>query len=1167
MKKIFTTLLVAAMTLTAFASGEFTICGVTITKDVIDAGIVDSLNRLPNTTVSGSIDYDSVNHVLTFGYVSLKSNVSPIITLTDSANVEGKEVIFRVYGSATLETTSSWYSRIILTEGAHTNSRLRILGVNRGSMLILKGTADYAMFLPTTVSIENMIVDVEKGKVGTNGKSGVLTLDRTNLEIHDEDSWAFGGLYGLTLKKCTLVEPEGAEVTDSFNGNSGSYGVNRPDGNTDPIVFMREPEYGDTIRYTYKGQTWVYKITSVDGHEAELVHEGSLDYYWHWTSTEHDPIGAFVVPDSVEDWFGNKYAVTTMCMSAFNDCDQLTSIDFSDNKHITLIPRAAFRNCTALQEVIFSDVVEELYDYAFDNCPLLTSIDFKKIKIIGPWTFLGSNIEWVHIPASVTQISSQTGLFDHAIGMSCEPGGHFVAMRGCLFTSDVTKLISLPFGLGADAEIHIPSTVTSAIYGSMSDFKGTLYINSKIDFEYHDSRNSPSGDVVLGCGLTEYYTTGNYAGTEGEFASVQSMTEQLQWNVYAVSTTQGTVAITDTTDCNAVTVTLSDVPEGYTFVNWNNGSTELTTTCEVTSDTLILANVKKNIGVGDTFTANTVEGVSVTYKVLTKEAGNMTVQVGDYSTGTRPNAIDKYTSGVVTIPDSAVYFDEKFEVVRVAQYAFWTCNSVTALHLPNTITKIDALGVDELTGVKEVNIPNKLENLGRYNFAYLYELKSITIPSSVKYIEYGVFSFNNKLEEIVDWNPSNIERMGRIQWASSSPIRSNSDYFQEEHGYRYMGDIAIDLPNSQDIEVKEGTRIVVGGSAIPACKNISIPSTVEALSSGVIYQCALLETCTIKAVTPPVVYNAYEVETEEDASWLRAYTSSSLKQYGNTPTPEDVKYFVPKAGIATYKADEKWNMLDLRPIEGWTVSFRDHNGNNIIQPQQVQQGSRPAIIPTEVEPYYTYDFMYIFANAWDTTVVNLGDTIYTARYTPQDLPIYKVYFHETQEDAEAQTTNVGFTKVQHGHAVEEDVLAAQVAAIEPRECEEITDWAGGNIENVTSEQHVYPIWGDGFYDITFFDPLANAPIVVRENVECGEIVVAPEAPKHEGKRFEGWDDLTWQTTRRYKGDLTVNAIYVDEGQGIESVESKVESRKTIRDGVLYIERNGKTYNAQGGLVE
>ena len=43
---------------------------------------------------------------------------------------------------------------------------------------------------------------------------------------------------------------------------------------------------------------------------------------------------------------------------------------------------------------------------------------------------------------------------------------------------------------------------------------------------------------------------------------------------------------------------------------------------------------------------------------------------------------------------------------------------------------------------------------------------------------------------------------------------------------------------------------------------------------------------------------------------------------------------------------------------------------------------------------------------------------------------------------------------------------------------------------------------------------------------------------------------------------------LDLPQGIEEVQGdKVQSTKLLRNGLLYIERNGKLYNAQGALME
>jgi len=145
--------------------------------------------------------------------------------------------------------------------------------------------------------------------------------------------------------------------------------------------------------------------------------------------------------------------------------------------------------------------------------------------------------------------------------------------------------------------------------------------------------------------------------------------------------------------------------------------------------------------------------------------------------------------------------------------------------------------------------------------------------------------------------------------------------------------------------------------------------------------------------------------------------------------------------------------------------------------------------------------------------------------------------------------------------------------------------------------------------------------IKTEEVEHGKSATAPEPPVVEGWTFAGWDkafnvvksDLTVQATytqntmgqniitallsqlkQQYqltpgtfliswfvrstddKGqaisnwaegevfELTIN----DPGQGVEDVESETDRvRKEMRNGLLYIIRNGRTYDANGKLIQ
>ena len=87
---------------------------------------------------------------------------------------------------------------------------------------------------------------------------------------------------------------------------------------------------------------------------------------------------------------------------------------------------------------------------------------------------------------------------------------------------------------------------------------------------------------------------------------------------------------------------------------------------------------------GEQFTWNTVEGVPVTYTIISEE--QKTCKVG-YTyvkkEGTR-RAIDVSTSGPVTIPSTA----NGYSVKEVSAYAFYECENLSSVVIPNGVTYI-----------------------------------------------------------------------------------------------------------------------------------------------------------------------------------------------------------------------------------------------------------------------------------------------------------------------------------------------------------------------------------------------------------------------------------------------------------------------------------------------
>ncbi|MBQ7698552.1 MAG: leucine-rich repeat protein [Paludibacteraceae bacterium] len=101
-----------------------------------------------------------------------------------------------------------------------------------------------------------------------------------------------------------------------------------------------------------------------------------------------------------------------------------------------------------------------------------------------------------------------------------------------------------------------------------------------------------------------------------------------------------------------------------------------------------------------------------------------------------------------------------------------------------------------------------------------------------------------------------------------------------------------------------------------------------------------------------------------------------------------------------------------------------------------------------------------------------------------------------------------------------------------------------------------------FFDVTFFD--YDGTELKTEQVSKGSAATAPEDPTREGYTFKGWDKAFDVITE----DLTVTAQYVqNDPTGILSPTLRKEGEKVLRDGVLYILRDGKMYNTPGAHVQ
>ena len=94
-----------------------------------------------------------------------------------------------------------------------------------------------------------------------------------------------------------------------------------------------------------------------------------------------------------------------------------------------------------------------------------------------------------------------------------------------------------------------------------------------------------------------------------------------------------------------------------------------------------------NAEVGQVFTSDSLEGIPITFLVLTEEGNTGMVQVGIGEWGT--TAISAFTAGKVSIPSTVTNGGKTYTVTTIGSSAFEYCYMLESVIIPDSVTRID----------------------------------------------------------------------------------------------------------------------------------------------------------------------------------------------------------------------------------------------------------------------------------------------------------------------------------------------------------------------------------------------------------------------------------------------------------------------------------------------
>lgn len=196
----------------------------------------------------------------------------------------------------------------------------------------------------------------------------------------------------------------------------------------------------------------------------------------------------------------------------------------------------------------------------------------------------------------------------------------------------------------------------------------------------------------------------------------------------------------------------------------------------------------------------------------------------------RPKSSGMYVGNVV-IPESISYKGNTYSVTSIGWGAFYLCNELTSVTIPNSVLIIDNSAFSSCSGLTSITIPNSVTSIGSFAF-YGCSITSVTIPNSVISIGNNAFSGCDNLILLCSIPPKAQGAIGvdTIEVPIGCTVKyANTEYWNQVDCIYAKDGEDVYCPVMPDVAV-QGEKIVrvVGidneGIEVPTNKTIEVQS-------------------------------------------------------------------------------------------------------------------------------------------------------------------------------------------------------------------------------------------------------------------------------------------------------------------------------------------------------
>ena len=912
--------------------------------------------------------------------------------------------------------------------------------------------------------------------------------------------------------------------------------------------------------------------------------------------------------------------VTSIGQYAFQNCSGLENVIIKNNgkiglkafegsstgnpatyviSNVGLIDESAFANCSAMKTLTVDSCVGNISQYAFQKCSSLENVTIKNSGTIGMSTFESSS---TGNPA--TYVISNIGLIEESAFANCS------AMKNLTVNSSVTTIGQYAFQNCSGLEnvtIKNNGMIGASAFESSSTGNPATYVISNIGlidesaFANCTAMKDLKVDSCVGnigqyafqnCSALENVTIKNN-GMIGASAFESSSTANIA--TYNISNV-GSIGKSAFANCTK----LQKVHLGNQVGDINQGAFY---NC-VVLDSLILPNTVTALGNNTFYNCKKLAYIQLSNSLSTigdaafdccyslpeifipksissigQGAFNQctALSILGFEDGKNPLSLGRNSVNkglFYDCPLDSVYIGRELTYQKTEAYGyspFYRSPTLRSIVISDVPSKIETNEFYGCTNLYYVLIGNGAQSIGDYAFSGCSAIDYFRFGSQVKTIGAEAFSDcvamtrlytycqqppicgASALEDIDKWSCTLYIPDGTLA-AYIAADQWKDFFFVEENNLKFT----ITWKN-EDGSIFDQTEVSYG--LIPTHAAPVKPSTE-------------LYSYTFAGWTPEVVAATSDATyTATYTSGLRKYTvtfldedgttlSSQEWEYGTTPTCDDPtkpateQYtytfagwspeVVPVTGNATYTATYT---SDLRK---YTITFLDEDGTK-LSAQDWEYGTMPTCAePTKPD---TEQYTYTFADWTPEVVAVTGNATYTATYT-SELRKYTITFLD--EDG----TTLSAQDWEYG------TMPTCDEPIKPADAQYTYTFAGWTptIVAVTADATYIATYNKTVNKYTITATAENGTVQGTGEYDYGTVVDLM-AVADTGYKFDKWSDEVTDNPRTVTvtENMEFTALFIlyvgSSVEDIHVIRNKVQ--KVLIDGILYILRDGKTYNVMG----